>query len=284
MAGFVDRRLMKRDMAIAEVEQMDRKLAAYAEEFGLAGDNIPKVIGASDEDAWVETRYLVAWGCELKSWNESEPRKHAVHYASPCDPQDLGGLRELKLLEGDRASPSDLRRIALSIGRHREMIQEGVDPRSNPLWSFAASTYAKAVVLDHLRRHGRLDLNSKSIEMDGPVIGLSFRAEWTQSLKYIDQGRISISGTLRVPETVRIGLDIERFEGQPLSSLIDGKAYEDITIDSIHVPERYEDDDDDSDEISITITIKGRIERLGKAPSTIPEGNPLTRWLELARG
>lgn len=282
MAGFVDRRLMTRDLALAEVAQMDRQLATYAEEYGLAGDNIPKVIGASDEDAWVETRYLVAWGCELETWRESEPSGNAVQYRSSCDPQDLGGLREMKLLEGDKVSPSDLRRIALTIGRHREMIQEGVDPRTNPLWSFAASTFAKAVVLDHLDRHGRLDLNNKNIDMDGPVINLSFRAEWSQSLKYIDQGRISISGTLRVPETVRIGLEMERYEGQQLSSLISGKSYDDITIDSIHVPERYDDDADD-DGMSITITFKGGIERLAEAPESIPEGNPLTRWIELAR-
>ena len=155
----------------------------------------------------------------------------------------------------------------------------GVEPRTNPLWSFAASTFAKAVVLDHLARHGRLDLNSKSIEMDGPIIGLSFRAQWNEILQRIDEERISITGVLHVPDTVILGID--KYEGRPLSSLIEGKSYEDISIESIHVPERYDDDDD---EISITITFKGRMERLGKTPSTIPEGNPLTRWLELARG
>ena len=280
MAGFVDRRLMMRDMALAEIEQMDRQIAGYAEEYGLAGDNLPKVIGASDEDAWVESKYLVAWGCELRAWNDKKPRNYTVHYPSPCDPQELGELRQFNLLEGDKVNPSDLRRIALSIGRHREMEAEGVEPRTNPLWSFAASTFAKAVVLDHLARHGRLDLNSKSIEMNGPVIGLSFRAEWNQNLQHIDEGRISISGTLHAPEAVRLG--IEKYEGRPLSSLIEGKSYENITIESIHVPERYDDDDDD-DEMSITISFRGGIERLGKAPATIPEGDPLTRWLELSR-
>ncbi|WP_298842237.1 hypothetical protein [uncultured Salinicola sp.] len=280
MAGFVDRRLMTRDMALAEVEQMDRQLAGYAEEYGLAGDNLPRVIGASDENAWVETKYLVAWGCELKAWNEREPQNYTIHYQSPCDPQDLGGLREFNLLEGTKVNPSDLRRIALAVGRRREMQSIGVEPRTNPLWSFAASTFAKAVVLDHLDRHGRLDLNSRSIEMNGPVIGLSFRAEWNQNLQYIDEGRMSISGALHVPEAVKLG--IEKYEGRPLSSLIEGKSYENITIESIHVPERYDDDDDDG-ETSITISFRGGIERLGKTPSTIPDGNPLTRWLELAR-
>jgi hypothetical protein len=35
--------------------------------------------------------------------------------------------------------------------------------------------------------------------------------------------------------------------------------------------------------MSITITFKGGIERLVEAPESIPEGNPLTRWIELAR-
>lgn len=279
MAGFVDRRLMKRTMALTEVDAMDRQLTTYAEEYGLAGDNLPKVIGASDENGWVDTKYLVAWGCELRAWYGREPENHTVHYPSPCDPHDLGGLREFNLLEGTKVNPSDLRRIALAVGRHREMQSVGVEPRTNPLWSFAASTFAKAVVLDHLARHGRLDLNSKSIEMDGPIIGLSFRAQWNEILQRIHEERISITGVLHVPDSVILGID--KYEGRPLSSLIEGKAYEDISIESIHVPERYDDDDD---EISITITFKGRMERLGKTPSTIPEGNPLTRWLELARG
>jgi len=281
MAGFVDRRLMKRTMALTEVDAMDRQLTTYAEEYGLAGDNLPKVIGASDENGWVDTKYLVAWGCELRAWYGREPENHTVHYPSSCDPQDLGGLQEFNLLEGTRANPFDLRRIALAVGRHREMHSVGVRPCTNPLWSFAASTFAKAVVLDHLARHGRLDLNSKTIDMDGPIIGLSFRAQWNEILERIDEERISITGVLRVPDALLFGID--KYEGRPLSSLIEGKAYESIIIENIHIPERYDDDDDD-DEISITITFKGRIERLGKAPSTIPEGNPLTRWLELARG
>lgn len=279
MAGFVDRRLMTREMAVAEVEQMDRQLASYAEEYGLSGDNLPKVVGASDENAWVETKYLVAWGCELKAWREKEPRNYAVLYPSSCDPWDLGDLREFNLLEGAKIKPSDLRDIALAIGRHREMQLAGVDPRTNPLWSFAASTFAKAVVLDHLKRHGKLDLNSKNIEMDGPIIGLSYRAQWNESLQHIDEGRINITGTLHAPTTVLLG--IKEKEGRPLSSLIEGKAYEGIRIESIDVSERYDDDDDD--DRLITITIKGEIERLGKGPSSIPKGNPLTRWFELAR-
>ena len=279
MSGFVDRRLAKDEMALNEMEQMDRKIAGMAEKYGLKGDNLPKVIGATDERAWVRTQYLVAWGSELRSWKACGPRNNTIHYTSQADPQDLGSLHEFGLLEGRKVSEKDIEQIAITIGRHREIVQTGRNPRENPLWSFAASTFTKAVILDELAKHGRFDLNSPSIQMSGPVARLSFRAPWTEHQDDLESGTISISGTIMLPASAKLG--IGRFKGRPLSHLIAGKSYEVVTIKSLHIEPSFLDDD--SEEISLTIFIDGQMERLGKAPQGIEQDRPIERWLEMAR-
>ena len=280
MSGFHDRRLIENDKAIVEMNAMDARIADYAQEYGLSGHNVPKVIGASDQDAWVKTQYLVAWGCELASWQEREPRNYTIHYPSTCDPLDLGALHQFNFLEGKRVGASDIKRIAITIGRHREMVQQGVEPRSNPLWSFAASTFAKAVVLDQLQKFGKLDLKSRNIEMDGPVINLSSWTDWRQSLQCIDNGLISIYGNLTLPQSASMG--IERYEGKPLSHLIAGKSYEGIIIRDIVLTQDW--DDEGSDDYNLTITIQGKIERLRDAPEGVANDNPIDAWLQLAQG
>lgn len=279
MSGFVDRRLADKDMAINEMDQMDRQIASYAETFELSGNNIPKVIGASDQNAWVGTKYLIAWGSELEAWRAQEPQNYTIHYPSKANPASLGGLLERELLEGQKVTEKDLHSIALMIGRAREMQSAGHTHAANPLWSYAASTFTKAVVLEELKHKGHLDLRNPKLQLEGPVIGLSFKSPWTESLQSIKEGRTSISGTITVPRAARSSLQSK--EGEPLSSLILGQSYENIIIQNIYIEPDWMDED--SNEISLTITMKSKFERLGKAPDGIPQEDPIKRWLDLAR-
>lgn len=270
---------MKNEQALAEIALMERNIATLAAKYELQEKYIPKVIGANNENAWVGTKYLVAWGSELETWQKSSPRQGDTHYISKADPADLGSLHEFELHEGRKVNENDLRRIALTVGRHREMESVGVDPKTNPLWSFAASTFAKAVIQEELKRHGKFDLSSKNIKMDGPIIGLSFRSPWVEHTDEIDRGSMSISGTVLLPKSLLMGLG--NYKGRPLSDLISGKTYESMTIQSVHAEESFLDDD--SDEVSLTIFINGKIERLGRAPKSIQQDNPIEGWLAHAR-
>lgn len=285
MTGFFDRRLIKPEKSIAEMEMMDRQITEYAAQYGLAGDNIPRVIGASDTNAWVDSQYLVAWGCELDSWRKSEPRNHTIQYISQADPLGLGSLKSFALLEGDKITGYYLECIALTVGRHREMVQIGIEPKTNPIWSFAGTSFTKAVILNEVEKHGRFDLNSKYIKMSGPVARLSFTAPWTEMNnadlnKNPENGQIIIAGTMHLPQSLMMNL--AKFEGQPLSSLISGKAFESMTIKKIEI-EPYFMDDEDS-EVSMAIIINGSMERLGNPPESIKAGNPIEIWLSLGRG
>ena len=279
MSGFVDRRLADKDPAIKEMDQMDRQIASYAERFGLAGSNLPKVIGASDQNAWVGTKYLIAWGSELDAWERQAPHNYTVHYPSKANPADLGGMLERELLEGQKLSEKDLHCIALMIGRAREMQSIGRAQSENPLWSYAASTFTKAVVLEELKSKGQLDLRNPKLKLEGPVIGLSFKSPWTESLQSIKEGRTSISGTITIPRAMRSTL--QGMEGKPLSELISGQSYETIVIQNIYIEPDWMDED--SNEISLTITMKSKFERLGKVPDGMPQEGPIEHWLNLAR-
>lgn len=287
MKRFYDRRLIEKDMAQAEMETMNRQLRDLAGMFGLAGDNVPQVIGASDQDAWVETDYIVAWGAELAAWRSAGP-ENSPRYQRKSSPTDLGGVDQFNLLEGRKVNQSDLRSIALRIGRHREMVEFGADPTGHPLWSIGARTFAKAVILEHLDRHGSLDFGKVAMRLRDNVADFTSGAPWTETAARPDSEWATIRG--RVPSgSHAIRLAISRMEGRPLSDLISGRRYEPITVLEVFVEEddEYEevfrDDDDASRGSDVTITIASSMERLGKTPME-GDPNPVNAWLERARG
>lgn len=271
MYDFIDRRLVKDKFAIEEIEKLDDQIIEYAKDYNLKGNNIPKVIGSTDEDAWIETRYYIAWGDPLEKWNNSNPENFENFDFK--ENYEIGSIERFQFLEGKKYTKSEITKNALLIGRYRELKKAGQDPSTFPAWSLAACSFTARLIRQKLTAENQF-VPDKMFEETKPFIKLPMSSEWTAILS---DETTHIVGSIALPEAVRES--ISHYSGKPLSSLIEGEEFDDIEIISCHCEENISDDQS----VSLTIIIPYKIERIGKAPRGIEQENPLMTWFDLAQ-